>query len=628
VTDAISMLTQAFGAVKVAWRGNDQALVHAPHRPDKKPSLHLYVARNGNYRVHDYGTGEDMWLDEYIKRYTGQAISTTRPDAARRKAAHPKAPKVDTRAMAKRLLSIANPLAVPYRGHGFTKVGESEDAIVLTEDIEFEGRTLRNGTALFVFRGPDGEPWGIQARAEGSDGKRMYWWPSKPEMGVGYSKGWRDATALVVAEGLPKAHAMARVMEEMLRNPQFLYRTGRRKPEEVTVGYIAIAGKGNFRKVVEDVLTWNRALVILADNDVVAAMDGLTHPDTPEGIIKDVYAKRMAVNRRTTILGQGVQDINDLIISYGPNVFGMLQRITPQYREQELRRYILPMNCKKLTPAGMQLLNAYWLYLLSRGEHIWKRGWTLKGSPTYADLAALSGLHLQTIKTQKRALIEGGFIEIRDNDVMLAARVLRKCLLRPPSDRPRRGRRTVGPSAAKEKDASSTASSTMHLTLLPVGSYLVVAEMHTLSARDKSALLKVLSAGGYRRNGHLDFGSTGVWHCAMYLLWAEGWSINEIARHMRVQWRTVRDAIRRINWAVANVRYAMREYVNRTARQLWAMARRVKYLYDRYLQWREGVKEAWQDAMGWLKVQSRLRRHEQMAQRSPPEVQFLSYGYS
>ena len=624
MTNAISMLTQAFGAVKVSWRGNNQALVHAPHRPDKKPSLHLYVARNGNYRVHDYGTGEDMWLDEYIKRYTGRAISTPRPDAARRKAARPKAPRVDTRAMAKRLLSAANPFAEPYRKHGFTKIGENEDAVVLTKDIEFEGRTLRKGTALFVFRGPDGEPWGVQARAESADGKRMYWWPSKPEMGVGYSKGWRDATALVVAEGLPKAHAMARVMEEKLRNPVFLHRTGQRKPEEVTVGYIAIAGKGNFRKVVEDLLTWNRSLIILADSDVVAGMGMPTHPDTPEGIIKDVYAKRMAVNRRTTILGQGTQDINDLIISYGPDVFGMLKRIRPRVFEKELPRYTLPMDCKKLTPAGMQLLNAYWLYLLSRGEHTWKRGWTLTGSPTYADLAALSGLHMQTVKVQKRKLLDLGMLQDSGYKVSLKASVLRKCMLRSPGP-PKRASKSE---QQKEVERRSTATSNTHLSLLPVGSFLVVLEMPMPSQAQKSAPMKVASMGGYRRNGHLDFGSTGVWHYAMYLLYMNGWNKSEIAQHMGTQRRTVRAAIARFDRAIANVRYAAHEYVTRTKRQLWAMAARLKYLYDRYLQWQEGVKEAWQDAMGWLKVQARLAVHDKMAWRGPPQVQFMSYGYA
>lgn len=621
---AVDILAQHFGPVKVAWKRSDQALVHAPHREDKKASLHLYTARNGNFRVHDYGTGEDMWLDEYIKRYTGQEIRAEWRNAASRKAAAPKQPKVDSRGMAKRFLSVANMFAEPYRGHGFTKVGENKDALTVSSDFEFEGKTIRRGTALFIYRSPTGEPWGVQARATKSNGGRMYWWVVPPEMGVGYSEGWRNATALVVAEGLPKAHAMARLIEEQLRNPSFLYRTGQRKPEEVTVGYIAIAGKGNYRKVVEDLLLWNRSLIILADHDVVAELNNMPHPDTPEGIIKDVYAKRMAVNRRTTIFGQGMLDVNDLLIAHGPFILGMLKRITPKYHDGELKRYVLPMACKQLSQAGMQLLNAYWLYMLSRGKHEWKRGWTLTGSPTYADLAALSGLNMQTVKLQKRKLKELGLIQADDYGLaVLKASVLRKCMLRIPKDRiPKQEKKEGG---KKEDGSSSTASSASHLTLLPSGQFLVVHQLDTPSERDKSALLSVIATGGYRRTGKSSFGSTGVFHYSIYLLRKEGWSATEVAEYLGVARQTVYNTMKRIDRAVQNVKYARYESYLRIRRVLWKAAERVKYLYDRYMQWREGVKEAYMDAIGWIKVDQRLKAQMRINRTGPPKVQFGDY---
>lgn len=628
MVEGIYLLQQHFSTVKVAWQGEEQALVHAPHRQDKKPSMQVYRARNGNWRIHDYATGEDMWLDEYIKQYTGHSIEAPRRYVASSKPVQSAAPKVDTRAAAKAVLSAAKPFAEPYRKHGFTKVGESKDAIVLTKDVVVNGKVLRSGTALFVYRGPDGEPWGIQARAERSDGSRMYWWASKPEVAVGYSEGWRDATVLVVAEGLPKAHAMARVLEEKLRDPKLLYRYGRRRPEDVKVGYIAIAGKSNFRKVVEDMLTWNRSLVILADSEVAAAIGGKTHDDTPEGIIKDVYAKRMAVNRRTTIFGQSALDINDLIIAHGPHVLGKLKRIKPPYHESELRRYTLPMACNELTPAGMQLLNAYWLYLLMHGEHTWDQGWVLRGSPTRSDLAAFSGLNPQTVKVQKRKLLDAGLLQADRYEVVLKASALRKCMVRPPKNGPKAGRRVVA-TAASGSAGSSNATSSYHLLLLPVGNSLVVLEMPTPSQTAKTALLKALALGGYRRNGHLDFGSTGVWHYAMLALYAGGWNHSEIARHIGANRRTVREAIKRIERSARYVRAAAKEFVNRTAKHLWAMARRVKYLYDRYLQWREGNRKARVDAMGWIKVEARLRVHE-AANKSPgpPNVQFMRFAYA
>lgn len=629
MVEGIYLLQQHFSTVKVAWQREDQALVHAPHREDKKASLQVYRARNGNWRVHDYATDEDMWLDEYIKLYTGHSVSTPSRRVVSRKPPRPQAPQVDTRATAKALLDAAIPLAEPYRKHGFTKIGESEDAITLTKDLVHNGRVLRAGTTLFVYRDENGEPWGIQARAERSDGGRMYWWASKPEVAVGYSKGWRDATALVVAEGLPKAHAMARVMEEVLRNPKYLSRFGKKRPEEITVGYIAVAGKGNFKKIEEDILTWNRSLILLADHDVAAAINGKTHDSTPEGIFKDAYAKRMAVNRRTTIFAQGMLDINDLIIAHGPHVLGMLKRIQPVFHDSELRRYVLPMTCDKLTPAGMQLLNAYWLYLLKHGEHKWERGWTLRGNPTRSDLAAYSGLNPQTVKVQKRKLLDSGLIQKDRYEVILPASSLRKCMLRPPKEGPSWSRRVVATAASGGSANQNAATSTNHLLLLPVGSSLVVLVVPTPSQTAKTALLKALALGGYRRNGYLDFGSTGVWHYAMLVLHANGWNHSQISRHIGANRRTVREAIKRIERSARYVRAAAKEFVNRAAKHLWAMAQRVKYLYDRYLQWREGNRAARVDAMGWMKVDARLRVHK-AASRSPgpPNVQFMEFAYA
>lgn len=629
MVEGIYLLQQHFSTVKVAWQREDQALVHAPHREDKKASLQVYRARNGNWRVHDYATDDDMWLDEYIKLHTGHSVSASSRRAVSGKPPRPQAPQVDTRASAKALLNAAIPLAEPYRKHGFTKIGDSEDAITLTKDLVHNGKVLRAGTTLFVYRDKNGEPWGIQARAERSGGGRMYWWPSKPEVAVGYSKGWRDATALVVAEGLPKAHAMARVMEEVLRNPKYLSRFGKKRPEEITVGYIAVAGKGNFKKIEEDILTWNRSLILLADHDVAAAINGKTHDSAPEGIFKDAYAKRMAVNRRTTIFAQGMLDINDLIIAHGPHVLGMLKRIQPVFHDSELRRYVLPMACDKLTPAGMQLLNAYWLYLLKHGEHKWERGWTLRGSPTRSDLAAYSGLNPQTVKVQKRKLLEAGVLQKDRYEVVLRAAALRKCLLRVPKEKASGGKRIVATAASGGSANPNAPTSSYHSLLLPLGSSLVVLVVPTPSQTAKTALLKVLATGGYRRNGHTDFGSTGVWHYAMLTLYANGWNQSQISRHLGANRRTIRRAIQRVERAVSLVRAAMREFVTRVSRFLWEMIERIRYLYDRYLQWKEGNKEAWKDAMGWLKVEARLRVHAKL-NKSPglPNVQYMSFAYA
>ena len=333
----IDILQQAFGSVKVVWRNGEKALLHAPHREDKKPSFMVYKARNGNYRVKDYATGEDEWLDTFIEKHTGRKLpAERRSEAAERPAETTQ--RVDSPPLDE-MLAAATTHGETYYGHGFDKLGGAEDVWVLTRDIH---KRARRGSVVIAWRDQSGDIHGLQVRTQNPHSKMRYWWLVPPVLKLGFSPDYQNADEIVVAEGMFKAQAAARLFQHNYAKRKYKRR----------VGYIALVNADAVAEATTVINSMPRTVNVLLDSDVHDAIYRYSEKKENRhraGRWLQFISALLISGRHVRLIRQAKMDVNDTLTTVGAGVAferllaGRLERL-PKLPQSGLAHIVIPNN--------------------------------------------------------------------------------------------------------------------------------------------------------------------------------------------------------------------------------------------------------------------------------------------
>ncbi len=405
----IDILTNAFGGVKVAWRSGDKYLLHAPHREDTKPSFYVYRARNGNWRVRDYATGVDEWLDDFIRTHVGQEIKVqqSKPRVEQPKSDEPKLDEVIGR------LGLLRHSNWTYQDHGFFRARPPQYVTPIQETIH---RRLRKGNVALLWKGPDGKPHGVQVRAASASRAMRYWWAVKPTMQVGFSDNWRDAKELVIAEGMFKAQAAAQVLSAhrtAVIQAALEKRGSSKKAPRWTTGYIALTNADAITEVLKYAPLLPRRITILLDADVANA---IRHYDTTKDMrhratrwLRAISALMLA-GFNVKVYEQRNGDINDALARGG---------LQAAARWLEAGRW---RNLPRLTPKAIAAITApanmpeagaaFWRYMWLAGAELSydrrRASHTLTAPADFASVMRVSGASRPTVVAWAKQLKSAG----------------------------------------------------------------------------------------------------------------------------------------------------------------------------------------------------------------------------
>lgn len=213
LTDAIHIIEQSFGPVKIANRGSNSALMHAPHRTDSKPSFSLFLSRDGeHWLVHDLAQWEKpKRLTTFLREHGFNVGSGERKQRRfpreTEKSLYVKA--LETWANAAQELTKLPEEAIErfepgYSGHGFGNL-----------DVSKYGVYNDGGKPVIIYRDKDGNPVGIKVRTGNPMMKYTWHKPVDYTPPPFYAPAWNErAKDLLVVEGELKAVAMQLALEQ------------------------------------------------------------------------------------------------------------------------------------------------------------------------------------------------------------------------------------------------------------------------------------------------------------------------------------------------------------------------------------------------------------------------------
>lgn len=517
--EPIELLREAFGDVRRLSRTSNGWLMSAPHRDDKHPSFTVFRGADGNWIVHDFSENLTMSLSRYLKEYGGMNIYTSTPNGTGKSESNPKKKTEPD----PKLVTWIEDTGTHYPGHGFAEAGIGDSRVYgvfkLTQDHPSNKRLLAGSVAI-IIRNEAGKITGIKVRSRFST-KGKYTWA---ESGYGnpewFSPNAREADTVIVVEGELKAimtwYAVQQIASEV--------------PAWQNVAVIGVPGLSSYADAMPAFSRYKRLLFVV-DPDV---MNSLNNKRTWK--LQHVWQTLLLNGKTVKVSGWHLfgykhkvdgKDINDFVAK-GYDPADIMKFISEESSRPKLSRDYLMQNLPMvaLTDPAAGVLLAHYVAAMSTGQ--WINGSAILHSLSTGSVMSLVKVQPRVIRNARQQLRELGVLTkqtkapVPDGFVLNLTR-FRQLLVNPPE-----------PGAINKPQPPTSISPKPHPTkysLYPAEDFFRLYFVPSLAyfSPYRGARYETVLARALKRLG---------------------WTQEAIATMMRVDPRTIRNWLRRVEYAV------------------------------------------------------------------------------